>query len=110
MFINELIQKRACCPICGNKVPFAKRMRVSIINNIACPHCHSHLTLSNPVFLIKILLLALLLPTFFYIFTKHHYYLGSLILLIQNIFWVLVTYTAEFKVDWINKNYSTETR
>lgn len=109
MFINEIIQKRACCPHCGEMIPSIRRMNISIFRNIiVCPHCNSQLTLNKSILVMNLLLFFLIFPTLSFTFTRHHYFLGPLALLVLMSISLLVLYTAEYKIVSVNKKTPTQ--
>jgi hypothetical protein len=97
MLIVELIQKRASCPVCGQKVPLIHRMNMSFLRNTWCPHCNTHLTFKKSIFVLGVLLYLLLFPAL--ALTRHHLVLGLFCLLLIVIVSVLSAFTAEFKID-----------
>jgi len=98
MFINELIQKRACCPVCGQKVPFIKRIRVSTLISIKCPHCDSYLTFKRPVFLLQKIMVALIVFAYIF-FGRRHFILSVIIAFGLLAISTLIQLTAEFQID-----------
>lgn len=99
MFINELIEKRAYCPVCGEKIPSIRRMNVSIFKKIiVCPHCFSQMTLKKSALIINLLLYFLIFPALILIVNKGHDLLGVLALFILICVSLLNTYIAKYKI------------
>lgn len=110
MFINELIQKRACCLVCGKKIPSIRRMNTSIFYNvIACPHCNSQMALNKSILVLNLCLYFLIFPTLSFTVNSGHDFLGALALLMLIGISLLVTYTAEYKIVSVNKKRTGET-
>lgn len=108
MFISELIQKRACCLVCGEKIPSINRMSMSyFFSSVECPGCGNHMTFKKSIFILQMLVLILIYPSFSLIFVKNYYFLGSLALIVVMIILFLVTYTAEYKIDSNSGNNKT---
>src|SRR5271155_5261126 len=105
MITNELKIMQACCPACGEKIPLIQGMGISLLNNtISCPHCKRLLTVNKAILLLPVLGYVLIFPILSFTFSRGHYFLGplSLILLISII--LLIQYTAKYKVF----SYKTE--